>query len=106
MGNTIKNLATILGIATVAFGAYYFYVQKSATGLDAQTAEQSMQTMLAKTSVFISHSQELDQISLDLSLLEDERFRSLQSASSPLQEQPVGRPNPFSGGSFSGSSSE
>lgn len=106
MGNTIKNIATILGIATFAFGAYYLYVQKSTSGLDSQTAEQSMQTMLAKTSVFISHSQELDQISLDLSVLEDARFRSLQGASNPLQEQPVGRPNPFAGGSLSGSSSD
>ena len=56
MGNTIKSIAIILGIATCALGAYYLYVQKSTTGLDAKTAEQSMQTMLAKTSVFISHS--------------------------------------------------
>ncbi len=106
MGNTIKNIATVLGIATFAFGAYYLYVQQSSTGLDSESAEQSMQTMLAKTSIFISHSQELDQISLDLSILEDARFRSLQSASNPLQEQPVGRPNPFAGGAVSGSSSE
>lgn len=106
MGNTIKNLATVLGIATFAFGAYYLYVQKSSSGFDSEAAEQSMQAMLAKTSVFISHSQELDQISLDLSVLEDERFRSLQSASGPLQEQPIGRQNPFAGESFSGSSSE
>jgi hypothetical protein len=106
MGNTIKNIATILGIATFAFGAYYLYVQKSTAPLDVVSSEQSMQTMLAKTSVFISHSQELDQISLDLSLLEDARFRSLQTPSAPLQEQPIGRPNPFAEGSFSGSSSE
>lgn len=106
MGTTIKNIATILGIATFAFGVYYLYVQQSTTGMSAETSEQSMQTMLAKTSVFISHSQELDQISLDLSVLEDERFRSLQTASTPLQEQPVGRPNPFAGGRVSESSTD
>jgi hypothetical protein len=95
MGNTIKNLATILGIATVAFSGYYLYTQKSTVALDSMTAEQSMQTMLANTAVFISHSQELDQISLDLSVLEDARFRSLQTISPPLKDQPVGRANPF-----------
>ena len=95
MENTIKNIATVLGIATFAFGAYYLYVQKAAPGVDTQTAEQSMQAMLAKTSVFISHSQELNQISLDLAVLEDARFRSLEAASRPLEEQPIGRPNPF-----------
>jgi hypothetical protein len=106
MGNTIKNIATVLGIATFAFGAYYLYVQQSSDALGSETAEQSKQAMLAKTSIFISHSQELDQISLDLSILEDARFRSLESASSPLEEQPVGRPNPFAGGAVTGSSSE
>lgn len=95
MGNTIKNLATILGIATVAFGAYYLYAQRSTAALDTMSLEQSMQTMLANTSVFISHSQELDQISLDLSVLEDARFRSLQTVSPPLKDQPIGRANPF-----------
>ena len=95
MGNIIKNLATILGIATVAFAAYYLYAQRSTTALDYMTAEQSKQTMLANTSVFISHSQELDQISLDLSVLEDPRFRSLETVSPALKDKPVGRGNPF-----------
>ena len=96
MGNTIKNLATILGIATVAFAGYYLYTQKSTVDMGSLSSEQSMQTMLANTSVFISRSQELDQISLDLSVLEDARFRSLETVSSPLKDQPIGRSNPFS----------
>ncbi len=95
MGNTIKNLATILGIATCAFAAYYLYAQRSTAAPDSVSAEQSMQTMLANTAVFISHSQELDQISLDISILEDPKFRSLVIVSPALKEQPVGRQNPF-----------
>ncbi len=96
MGNTIKNLATILGMATIAFAGYYLYTQKSTVDMGSLSAEQSMQTMLANTSVFISRSQELDQISLDLSVLEDARFRSLETVSPPLKDQPIGRSNPFS----------
>ncbi len=59
-------------------------------------AEQSLQTMLSNTSVFIAHSQELDQINLDLTLFEDQRFRSLRLYTQPIEDQATGRSNPFS----------
>jgi uncharacterized protein YneF (UPF0154 family) len=96
MEGAVKNILIILIIVTLAFGGYYFYVQKAASDLSSSPAEQQMvQNMLARTQVFIDRSQQLDKISLDLSILEDPRFKSLQSFSKPVKEQPAGRPDPF-----------
>jgi hypothetical protein len=98
MGALLKNITLALGIITTVFGGYYLYLEQSTASLESAEAEQSLQSMLANTSVFISHSQELDRISLDLSLFEDQRFRSLRLYTTPVREQPTGRTNPFSGG--------
>jgi hypothetical protein len=96
MGSLFKNITMALGIITVVFGGYYLYIQRANSSLEAMDAEQSLQSMLANTSVFISHSQELDQINLDLTLFEDQRFRSLRLYTQPVEEQATGRSNPFS----------
>ncbi len=96
MGSLFKNITIALGIITVIFGGYYLYMESANSSLESASAEQSLQTMLANTSVFISYSQELDQINLDLSLFEDKRFRSLRLYSNPVEEQAIGRSNPFS----------
>lgn len=72
-----------------------FFVQKPDSGEDVSANEQELQTMLSRTSVFIERSQELDQMMLDTSVLEDARFRSLRTFSKPVREEPVGRPDPF-----------
>lgn len=96
MSDTIKNIAIILIILTVAFGGYVFFVQSpSGEEGDISVNEQELQAMLAQTSVFIERSQELDQMMLDTSILEDARFRSLRTFSKPLREEPIGRPDPF-----------
>ncbi len=95
MGNTIKKITLILGLVTVTFGGYYIYIQQSVSSEVAFESEQALQAMLARTSVFISHSQELDQINLDLTILEDQRFRSLKLYTRPVEDQPIGRTNPF-----------
>jgi hypothetical protein len=96
MGTFFKNATVALGIITAVFGGYYFFIGQAESEIKAAEAEQSLQAMLANTSVFISHSQELDRISLDLSLFEDQRFRSLRLYTTPVDEQPTGRSNPFS----------
>ena len=96
MGSLFKNITIALGIITVVFGGYYLYVERANSSLVAADAEQSLQARLANTSIFISHSQELDQINLDLSLFEDQRFRSLRLYTNPVEEQATGRSNPFS----------
>lgn len=96
MEGAAKNISIILIVLTIAFGGYYIYVQKAATDLTASPEGQQMvQDMLAHTQVFIERSQELDQIAFDISILEDERFRSLKVFSKPVKEQPAGRTDPF-----------
>jgi hypothetical protein len=96
MGSLFKNITMALGIITVIFGGYYLFIERANSSIESVSAEQSLQSMLANTSVFILYSQELDQINLDLSLFEDQRFRSLRLYSQPIEEQPTGRTNPFS----------
>lgn len=93
MSSVTKNIVTILGVLTVAFAGYYFYAQKAS--VDTTADDFSMQQMLASTEIFIIRSQELDQMNFDLTVFEDSRFRTLRSFSGPVQEQPVGRTDPF-----------
>lgn len=96
MGNSLKNITVILGLVTIAFGGYYLFTQYSSSQSEFDFNEQTMQNMLNNTSVFIDHRTTLDSIKLDLGLFEDQRFISLRDFSTPIEESPVGRPNPFS----------
>ena len=95
MGKTATNISIVLGLITVAFAGYYMYVQQSATTLNFESTEQTKENMLINTSVFIDYHQSMNQIKLDLNLFEDKRFTSLRSFATPIQERPIGRPDPF-----------
>ncbi len=96
MGKTATNLAVVLGLITVAFAGYYMYTQQASNGaLSFDNNQQTMQNMLNNTRVFIQHRQALDNVKMDIEFFEDERFQSLRSFSTPILEQPIGRPDPF-----------
>ena len=96
MSDTLKNIAGSLILLTVLAGGYYLYAQMGGeSDGELSLADQEYQAMLSKTSVFISRSQELSQIMIDTSVLEDERFRSLKTYSRPISDVPLGRPDPF-----------
>jgi hypothetical protein len=95
MSAAAKNLIALLGLATVAFAGYYLYSQQSATTLSTESGDQSLEQMLMKTQVFIERRQSLDKVVIDSTLFEDERFRSLRAFTKPVEDMPVGRPNPF-----------
>ena len=95
MGKTATNLSIVLGLITIAFAGYYVYTQNSSTTLSVDTNVQSMENMLNNTRVFIERRQVLGQVKLDVSFFEDERFRSLRSFTRPIEERPIGRPDPF-----------
>jgi hypothetical protein len=96
MSSTIKNLLLVLGLLTAGFAGYLVYMERAVVSGGAATSEQELQQMLANTAVFIGYSQELQAISLDTSLFEDKRFRSLTLYTAPVSEEPAGRSNPFS----------
>lgn len=95
MGKTATNISIVLGLITVAFAGYYMYTQRSAATLSFESNTQSVQNMLNNTRVFIERRQALDRVSLDLSFFEDPRFQSLRSYSTPIEERPIGRDDPF-----------
>lgn len=95
MSGTAKNLIVILGLASIALAGYYFYQQQSATTLTTTSGDESLEQMLMKTQVFIARRQALDKVTVDASLFEDERFRSLRTFTRPLADMPVGRSDPF-----------
>lgn len=96
MTSTLKNLLTILALATVTFIGYYLYTQQSSSVLSSGTDETQLQDMLARTQVFIRHSEELNRIgSINTGLFTDPRFSTLRSFSRPIQESLVGRNDPF-----------
>jgi hypothetical protein len=95
MGNSTKNIAIILGILTIGAGGYWLYTQEMTNGTDFEQTEATRENMLNRTQVFIERRQKLDQVELDISFFEKNSFRSLESHTTEIQEQPVGRSNPF-----------
>lgn len=95
MGKSATNISIVLGLITVAFAGYYIYTQQAPSGLSFDENQQTMQNMLNNTRVFMQHRAALSNVKMDISFFEDERFQSLRSFSTPIQEQPIGRPDPF-----------
>lgn len=95
MGKSATNISIVLGLMTIAFAGYYIYIQNNTTSLDLDSNEVTMENMRSNTRVFIERRQVLDQIELNIGFFEDKRFRSLRSFTKPIQERPIGRPDPF-----------
>lgn len=94
MSNTLRNLLVVLGLLTVGYAAYYLYSTRTAATPDDFSAAE-LQQILTRTQVFIERRQELERMPLDLQFLADERFRSLESNTAPLEVIESGRSNPF-----------
>lgn len=98
MNNAVlKNLLIILGLLTVAFAGYYMYRLQGDTVLNTNSTNAEYQDVLLNTQAFIRHRQELNAVRIDsnVDLFTDERFRTLQSFSGPLDQVEAGRTNPF-----------
>lgn len=95
MGKSTVNIIVILGLITILFAGYYLYSQKTATILDFATGEVTSEEMLIKTQAFIGYGTTLSAVRLDLTMFEDAHFRALKSFSTPIEERPAGRANPF-----------
>jgi len=98
MTSTTKNIFIVLAILTIAFAGYYLYTTQDATVLNTDSNQIVLQNMLDNTQVFIERRQELNNTNIagSLGIFEDERFRSLRSFTSSVEEQSVGKDNPFS----------
>ncbi len=102
MNNTLKNLLLVLGLVTVGYVGYYLYSIRTSTTATDSTDDAEFQAMLTRTQLFIQRSQDLNAMQVDLSVLEEDTFNSLQNNSRLLQEVDAGRNNPFAGASSGG----
>lgn len=93
MTSSSKNIFILLGIATVVFAGYFFFIQREPA--QPGVSDSSLQLMLQSTQAFIEYRQTLNKITFDFTLFEDDRFRMLRSYSEPVEPKPEGRPNPF-----------
>lgn len=88
-----KNWIIALVVIIAAFVAYsVFFAGKDTSTLTVQTVDPS-QTAVEQE--LIALLLQLRSIKLDLSLFDDNDFKSLQDFSQGLVPEPVGRPNPF-----------
>jgi hypothetical protein len=95
MSNSAKNILILLGIITLTFAGYYFFIQESSLVLRSSESDRQLEQMLVRTQEFVGHRQILDSIELDTSLLQSKDFLSLRSFSPEQNEFSVGRTNPF-----------
>ena len=95
MSNTLKNILVAVIFFALLFAGYFAYQQRDAAELNFTEDETVRSNALANAQVFIQRRALLDSIEFDTSLFEDPRFRSFESFTNPLPEQPVGRENPF-----------
>ena len=95
MSNTAKNLLIALGIVTVVFAGYYFFIQESSLVIRSDESNQQLEQMMARTQEFAGHRQILSTITLNTEVLQQAEFQSLRSFSPEPGEFAVGRDNPF-----------
>jgi hypothetical protein len=94
MDSSIKNVTIILLILTFAFIGYYIFVQNDQLDL-ATTEGVSDQELFTNVQKYIERRQVLDKVRLDPRIFSDARFLSTVSYSGQIQQQLVGRDNPF-----------
>lgn len=95
MSTSIKYIAIVLGIATLAYAGYYFFIQTGSASVTFNNNDVVMQNMLSNSQLFIDRRQQLEAVRLDTTLFTDDRFRTLRTFTAPIQEQPIGRTDPF-----------
>lgn len=96
MSSTIKYIAIALGLATLAYAGYYFFLSSdSGASVSFSTNDVMMQNMLTNSQLFIDRRLALEAVRLDTELFSDQRFLSLRSYTGQIQEQPIGRNDPF-----------
>jgi hypothetical protein len=95
MSKTAKNLIIVLGLITVAAGGYFVFTQQTASVLTFETNDEVARNMEENSRLFIERRQAMQRIELDLEFFSDPRIATLRNFDGPIQEQPIGRDNPF-----------
>lgn len=93
MNSTLKNIATVLVLFTVAAGGYYFFIKKDSIELNLDGGATG--DLFVDVQKYIERRELLNSVSLDTTLFNDQRFRSLVYFSTEGAPLEVGRSNPF-----------
>lgn len=94
MDKSIKNVITLLVVATVAIGGYYFFVVKDAADLVSGDPALSDE-LFASVQKYGERRTLINQIQLNTQLFNDTQFRSLRSFDVPGVMPPKTKANPF-----------
>ncbi|PIR85198.1 hypothetical protein COU15_02210 [Candidatus Kaiserbacteria bacterium CG10_big_fil_rev_8_21_14_0_10_45_20] len=89
-----KNVIIVFVVVIGLFVAYSIFFGEEDTDTLSVTNVATEQTVVEQE--LLSLLLELRSITLDTSLFDDPRFKSLKDFSQELTSEPVGRPNPFS----------
>ena len=90
----LKNLLVgIICIVIFVFGYYFLTRSETDFSLDSLTANSD--ELVARTAIFIERRSQLEALDLQTELYTDPTFTSLQSYSTAVPEQVVGRENIF-----------
>ncbi len=93
MSKTLKSLLSVLALAAVLGGGYYFLVIIPA-GEVVNTATSSVD-VTAKTQSIITNISRIKKYKMDDEILTDKRFTSLKNVRSELPSVDTGRTDPF-----------
>lgn len=95
MDKLLKNLTSLLLIATFAFVGYYLYSQQSSGASDNGGAIDNSNFLKAET--FLRNSEVLRQVRIEenIMMFSEPNFRALNFDRPPLLNDVAGRTNPF-----------
>ncbi len=94
MDASLKNIAMVLVVLSLAFLGYYVFIQKDTSSL-ALEGNAVSQELFANVQKYGERRNQLDQIKLDTSIFSDELFLSLKGYPREIPDQTIGRKNPF-----------
>lgn len=94
MNASLKNVAMILVVLSLAFFGYYFFVQtdNSALSLNGSVVSDDLFVDVQK---YEERRNQLNKIKLDTTIFTDQLFISLKGYPRNIPDQDVGRDNPF-----------
>jgi hypothetical protein len=95
MSSTIKNIIAFVIIALVAALGYFMFIQKDATLLTVSLDDPTTSRLITEARTFIAKRQVLQGLQFDLSILSNPSFLELQSYSTPVPDQPIGKTTIF-----------
>ena len=94
MSESLKTISVVVACIAIAGIGYYVVTQSGdPTNLNENSALR--EELINKTQAFIEHRNQLEQIDFDQSFFTDSTFTSLQSFSTPVPNQTIGRDNIF-----------